>query len=873
MKLFTWYDIEVELRRNRKKWPKSWNRVDVYNDEVVININETEHTQEEDEKFFREIFGRNYRENGIILEFDQARISVIYEGGDEDDREVINESPLFKDWYIDIEPVKEELLVPILAFHSYKGGVGRTLSLLALTKEIAEIYEDKKKILIIDADLEAPGLTWMLKKSTFNPQISYLDVLSLMHFNDMDKGLAEKTAGLIKRNIINVETKDLEIEEYFLPVYREQEQTWDIYSTPEKIIASQNNKYIVTEFLACIAKELGADMILVDLRAGITEFSAPFLLDPRVQKYFVSSTSMQSVMGMKSIMKKVYEKSPLSLQSARILLTMIPEEMDENILQPIEDELLYYLEQALHQEEENDLLFRENYCIRIGFDKPFIHLGGFHEILELLKGSGLSGKMGDIAKTLFERQGESTLLPGRIADTLKCIHSLATKEITAEGNSSSNMLSTGSIREIAKDYSDTIPQIAVLGAKGSGKTYIYKQLMAKQTWGEFLKSIDKDRADTCMDNALVLPLLVSVNMRYLGGLAKECIKRINDELPDIAISMNALEANYNTLTKKCVQKTNSGEWMSIWHDLMIGMLGHNIGNLEELDQYLEHQSKKIIFLVDGLEDLVMDQQIEETDNWKPAMRALMQNVINELRSLNFGNIGLIVFVRRDLAEDAIPVNFEQFRNQYQQYELTWSSTEALRLALWIVKQAKSDVFANNIDILRASREALERELELLWGKKLGRNDSREAVSARWIIAALSDFTGQLQARDIVRFLKYSTENYSQVKISYPDRYIMPLEIRRAIPKCSSEKYDEIRLEMKSIYQILKKFEDMDQKDKQLPLTLDMLSLAGEEIAKLEGQGYLSAVDKKYYLPEIIRLALGFKYTQGARPRVLSLLGK
>lgn len=51
----------------------------------------------------------------------------------------------------------------ILAFHSYKGGVGRTLSLIAFFREL--IYQDKgKKILIIDADLEAPGLTWMIQK-------------------------------------------------------------------------------------------------------------------------------------------------------------------------------------------------------------------------------------------------------------------------------------------------------------------------------------------------------------------------------------------------------------------------------------------------------------------------------------------------------------------------------------------------------------------------------------------------------------------------------------------------------------------------------------------------------------------------------------
>ena len=38
MHLFTWYDVELDLKRNRELWPKSWNRVDVYNNEIVINV-------------------------------------------------------------------------------------------------------------------------------------------------------------------------------------------------------------------------------------------------------------------------------------------------------------------------------------------------------------------------------------------------------------------------------------------------------------------------------------------------------------------------------------------------------------------------------------------------------------------------------------------------------------------------------------------------------------------------------------------------------------------------------------------------------------------------------------------------------------------
>ena len=170
-----------------------------------------------------------------------------------------------------------------------------------------------------------------------------------------------------------------------------------------------------------------------------------------------------------------------------------------------------------------------------------------------------------------------------------------------------------------------------------------------------------------------------------------------------------------------------------------------------------------------------------------------------------------------------------------------------------------------------SREALEERLELIWGKKLGKNHSREAASSRWIIVALSDFNRHLQARDIVRFLKFSTENLPGSASEYLDRFIVPAEIRQAIPKCSKEKLAEIKTEMKSIYQILERLMNMSEEEKRLPLLLDKINLTGEEISKLENQGYLISLDKKYYLPEIIRTAFGFRYEKGVRPRVLSLL--
>ena len=71
--------------------------------------------------------------------------------------------------------------------------------------------------------------------------------------------------------------------------------------------------------------------------------------------------------------------------------------------------------------------------------------------------------------------------------------------------------------------------------------------------------------------------------------------------------------------------------------------------------------------------------------------------------------------------------------------MNWSQTEALRLALWLSARA-FPALAGGADVPNATKEVLVEKLTQLWGVKLGRADSKEAFSDRWILAALSDFT-------------------------------------------------------------------------------------------------------------------------------------
>lgn len=64
----------------------------------------------------------------------------------------------------------------------------------------------------------------------------------------------------------------------------------------------------------------------------------------------------------------------------------------------------------------------------------------------------------------------------------------------------------------------------------------------------------------------------------------------------------------------------------------------------------------------------------------------------------YENIGLIIFLRSDMAQNAITVNYEQFKQAFNYAELKWSSDEALKLAVWIVSHAVDDFYKENTPI-------------------------------------------------------------------------------------------------------------------------------------------------------------------------------
>lgn len=874
MLLYTWKDVERKLLLNKKDWKDMILEIETYSSEVIIYI-ESMSVINDVETLLCELLDHKYdsKNKKINLEFKGECLDVSFEQGNKVVHSIPG-TPLFKKVLYQQSAYYNKMLsedlpgVPVVAFHSYKGGVGRTLSLLAFVKAWSSLKNPKnsKRLLIIDSDIEAPGITWLTSKAE-EPVFSYLDLLEVTqeknHVDDIISLIADKVAELT----VKIETEKSLVEHIVLPTYRYIEQLLDMYSSPESLALSYNKKYILAEVLSKLGEKLNADMVLIDLRAGLSEFSAPILFDPRVKKYLVTSTSYQSVKGTEILLQQLNKGLPLleSTLLPEILLTMIPEGLNPS---DIISDLIAAYEKS---EMDENISLTDNLVTELPFASELVHLESLQHIMKNLEGREFYKNIYSIVQNnYFLDKGKSAEVDSdeKRKSIINSIHNLAMNQITAEGNAAFDVLMTEPIQNLIRKYRSNLPNTVIMGAKGSGKTFLYREILRNKYWETFLINVDQKESKEIGNKTIAVPLLASATATGFGEIMQRAVRNYNQYNLKGKINNSVYIDNHDLVLNYDRENHDILGWKEIWKRIILQSFKQAYQSFEELESDLEAHKIQVIFLIDGLEEIFTQTITSQTE--QNAIVALCRDMINEIK-VRYKNFGLMVFLRKDMARDSITVNFEQFNSLYSSVELKWSSTEALRLVVWLVSQAVPEFYQEEVAIELASGEIIERNLIKLWGKKLGKATSNEAYSSRWILAALSDFNGQLQARDIIRFLEYATKEVG--KRVYDDRYLMPVEIKNAVSGCSNAKISEVKQEIKVLEPIFNKLDNAPEEKKILPFYNDTFNLTSAEEKIMKQEGYLKVENDKYYLPEIIRHALKFRYEKGARPKVLSLLLK
>ncbi|MFE1171507.1 KGGVGR-motif variant AAA ATPase [Streptomyces sp. NPDC058773] len=887
--LFTWVDVDehLALLATAGRWPEWLRAADGWWDGLELIVSSGTEA-EEAKRWLDEAFGAGsteWRDGTIMLGLDDPRTTAfkgtpVILSPEPENADQPRRVPLLREKHITAQlaqPLERPANarfhadVQLVAFHSFKGGVGRTVHAVAMADAVAR---RGGSVLLVDADLEAPGITWMHRAQGGQLDFCYEDMLALLQGSE-DGSWSEAV------DIASAYLPNQQVGRYssggrvtVVPASR-RPQLGPPRIEPADLASPGRSPYFLSEALAALAASAGADTVVVDLRAGASELSAPVLLDPRVQRVFVTTLSHQSLAGTKTLLRQLGNRAP-ALQgidpASAVIITQYRQDVHETQAEQAQNELRNALFSSLRHpggtaepdpddtgEVDFDVLSQP---LLSPFREELLALpSSWSAVLRVLDSCKVGDALGSIVPTPIrpspsEAGGpqtavDYTTLRKRLADTAQPL-------IYAERegmSSASGFLVTDPLRRLLGDHRTEPPLALVVGAKGAGKTFMYAKACAARTWDEFA---EQSGIEDVRLGLPVVPVLESDNLED-GDLTTQDLRDAFAAHHSGASGAAGTSQEIKDKLRKGLSTLDAQDelgWRQLWLECLAVAAGMSPSAGVTTETALTELGKRAraVFVMDGLEDLLqsLDSEVKRT-----ALRVLLIDVLAWLRSLRGHPLGLVVFVRRDLVKRAVRQNSEQLLARYEPYALRWDKEEALRLALWVTAHADALPTASaESEIAEQSYDALVESLTPVWGWKMGTEKSKEARSHLWVPAALGDFKDQVQARDVVVFLAEAARQ-SIPQTTWDDRVLVPSAMRKALLACSKIKISAIQDESQEIGELLSRLQQVRQ-PVTVPFWLEEVGLELNEADFLVESGvFARGNDGRYWVAEIYRHGLGF----------------
>ena len=187
----------------------------------------------------------------------------------------------------------------VTTFYSFKGGVGRTL---ALTNVAWDLAFSGKKVLVVDFDLEAPGLSWMFGVKNHSKGLS--EYINDYLVTGSSPEVSEYCYRYEHEDLVNTGGSIL-----VLPAYGSRtEQAISYNSIDWRDLYANHHGYLMIEDLKAQWRELlDVDYVLVDSRTGHTDVEGICtrqLPDAIVALFFPNNQNLQ---GLSEVVERVIE--------------------------------------------------------------------------------------------------------------------------------------------------------------------------------------------------------------------------------------------------------------------------------------------------------------------------------------------------------------------------------------------------------------------------------------------------------------------------------------------------------------------------------------------------------------------------------------
>jgi cellulose biosynthesis protein BcsQ len=377
-----------------------------------------------------------------------------------------------------------QLKTPIISFYSFKGGVGRTTATILTAMLLAR---EGKKVLLIDFDLEAPGLASIFANQSNNTE----NLLAVKGFVDFLVDYEANKKDLTKLNIddyyfvrneqILVGTQGGEL--VIVPAIATDSNSAASYIdklSKANIKYGFGKDYIPDLFIREMEKKIKPDFILIDTRTGINDVGGLVFNHYAQSIFLIFYGNQQNMFGLESILPQLKN---LNKKEVYFYLVNSPVPKNET---DAEYEIDYFVEKSYdifcnHFYNQNEIPAREDdtadhFPINIPFNDQALILNNYRKLDNLISNSNNSYK--EIAEIILRNY------PIKKDEVKHTNLSLLDYIMQIDKGSGSSELEYQTQEDLSKyfyprrDYKYIFDKdkFLILGEKGVGKTALFSVL-------------------------------------------------------------------------------------------------------------------------------------------------------------------------------------------------------------------------------------------------------------------------------------------------------------------------------------------------------------------------------------------------------------
>lgn len=694
---------------------------------------------------------------------------------------------------------KEELPHPhVVTFYSFKGGVGRTTALGLVAGILAN---RRRRVAIVDFDLEAPGLSYLFPIDSSTTNGSQYGVLDYLHQRTLTP---DQNVPAIEDCIRRVDSKtrgDI----YIVPAGAYNEEY--IHRLADLSVRSlyQREENPVHQLIEDVKTQLEPDVILIDARTGFDDTGAIALLDLAHTAIVCFSPTDQTINGLRWIVQAAGKQQEYQgFPDLRFLLTPIPpfdSKQRQDLIARAED----WIEDNWGLSPDTPV---EELYSTVSYNPDVAALSDLvtdvpESLLDLYEpiANVIDASLPDIVPDL-----QSEILGNReaILDELQ-FQAATAWELDAENISN--------FFQRTDDFPRFLDERVWLirGAKGTGKSLLFRLFVEQSEDARILA----EPYSSLLNVEFVpghgppslsgWPILLAPELTsYEQQVGEELWPAfwLNYALLQLCRSQPNLIADIELdpeLVGLCREEDPQHQRVISWlveRARSLDSYSKAIDELRSVDNWLQEKNRRVWLLYDEL-DASFGSISQDYHRRRRALNALFALWLESGPTLK--SIVPKILLREDIWRDLDFTNKGHYATR--NLELRWDEADLWRLVLRQVLHS-SEVFANylrekfGITVERLENSdtgQLRRSLYSLWGERMG---AKKAYTYNWVRTRITDSRGNSFPRSLILLLeegirnekgKYLTENISGAAVR-------PRALIDALPFVSRQRVDEVRNE-------------------------------------------------------------------------------